>query len=147
MRRAIPLVMALSLVACSGADKGKSDDNGSATDAADTAAAQPSYYEAEIAPMLQTNCATCHLTGQEAGNMSLIPAKAITSLVNVKSSEAPALIRVVPGDPDKSYLIMKLEGTQDQHGGVGARMPFGAPPLSPDKIAKIRKWISEGAKP
>ena len=147
MRRAIPLVMALVLTACSGPDKGKSDYNGSATGAADTAAAQPSYYEAEIAPMLQTNCATCHLTGQEAGNMSLIPAKAITSLVNVKSSEAPALIRVVPGDPDKSYLIMKLEGTQDQHGGVGARMPFGAPPLSPDKIAKIRKWISEGAKP
>ena len=53
----------------------------------------------------------------------------------------------VAGDPDKSYLVMKLENTHAKNGGAGAQMPFGAAPLSPDKIAKIRQWIKDGAKP
>jgi len=142
MRLALPLMMAMALAACGSKKEGDAKDSADAS----AASAQPSLFEAEIAPMLQTHCAVCHLTGQEAGNMSLVPAKAVAALVNVKSTEAPALTRVVPGDPDNSYLIMKLEGTQDKHGGVGAQMPFGAPPLSPDQIAKIRKWIADGAK-
>lgn len=111
------------------------------------AAQAESFFTKEIAPILQSNCATCHLTGDEAGNMSLVPGKAIAQLVNVKAQEAPHLMRVVPGDPDASYFVMKLEGTHIQHGGTGARMPFGAPPLSAEKITKIRTWIAEGAKP
>ena len=118
------------------------------TDESKNAAPQAdSYFTKEIAPLLQANCATCHLTGTEAGNMSLVPAKAIAHLVNVKSQEAPNLMRVAPGDPEASYLIMKLEGTHIQHGGTGARMPFGAPPLGAEDIAKFRTWIAEGAKP
>lgn len=97
--------------------------------------------------MLATNCASCHLTGAEAGNMSLVPDKAISTLVNVKAVGAPTLTRIVPGKPDESYLIMKLEGTHIEKGGSGAQMPFGAPHLSLEKIAKLRQWISEGAKP
>ena len=106
-----------------------------------------SFFAKEIAPILQNNCATCHLTGAEAGKMSLVPANAIAHLVNIKVQEAPNLVRVVPGNPDASYLIMKLEGTHIAHGGTGARMPFGAPPLSAEKIANFRRWIREGAQP
>lgn len=111
------------------------------------AAPAKSLYRAQVAPLLASQCATCHLTGAEAGNMALVPNKAIASLVNVKATGAPALARVVPGKPDQSYLVMKLEGTQVRHGGTGARMPFGAGPLAPEKIALIRRWIAEGAKP
>lgn len=114
---------------------------------ADAAPPAPSYYKAEVAPILQANCAVCHLTGQEAGNMTLVPSKAIANLVNTAAREAPALKRVVPGDPGKSYLLMKLLGTHVQNGGTGARMPFGAAPLPPEKIAVISKWIADGAKP
>jgi mono/diheme cytochrome c family protein len=106
-----------------------------------------SFYQSDIAPLLTSSCASCHLTGAEAGNMSLVPGKAIAALVGVKAVGAPSLTRIVPGKPDESYVIMKLEGTHIENGGAGAKMPFGAPPLSPDKIAKLRKWISEGAKP
>jgi len=143
MRRFLPIAVAL-LGACSGSQ----GDTRNTTDSApsETITAQ-SAFEAEIVPILTSSCATCHLTGQEAGNMALVPGKALATLVNVPSTEAPGLIRVVPGDPDKSYLVMKLEGTQITHGGTGAQMPFGAPPLSPDKIARIRQWITDGAKP
>lgn len=143
MRKAVFLAASLAMVGCSGAG----DSEGTAPDASGKATAAASFYRAEIVPILASSCATCHLTGQEAGNMSLIQDKALASLVGVKAVGAPALTRVVPGDPDKSYLIMKLEGTHIQQGGAGAQMPFGAPPLSPDKIAKIRQWIKDGAKP
>lgn len=139
--RALPVLVGLvaTLAACSGSPEGDA--------ASPQAAAEKSLFQAEIAPLLASNCATCHMTGQEAGNMALIPAKAIESLVGVKSVEAPNLVRVVPGDPDASYVIMKLEGTHLAKGGSGAQMPFGAPPLPKETIAKVRQWIAEGAKP
>ncbi len=110
-------------------------------------AGEQSLFKAEVAPLLAARCATCHLTGAEAGNLSMIPARTIESLVGVKAKGASKLVRVVPGDPDNSYLMMKLEGTHVEHGGTGAKMPFGAPPLKPEQIDLIRQWIAEGAKP
>jgi mono/diheme cytochrome c family protein len=132
----------LTLSACS-----EKASEPAASDQASPPAAAQSLFQADIAPLLASSCAICHLTGQEAGNMSLIPGKAIAALVGVKATGAPALTRVVPGEPDKSYLVMKLEGTQVAHGGTGAQMPFGAPPLAPEKIAAIREWIKQGARP
>ncbi|HZU65593.1 MAG TPA: hypothetical protein VFF98_18030 [Novosphingobium sp.] len=106
-----------------------------------------SLFASKIAPIFASNCAVCHLTGEEAGRMSLVPEQVIASTVNVPVNEAPGLTRIVPGKPDESYLVMKLEGTQVAHGGTGARMPFGAAPLSPAEIALVRQWIREGAKP
>lgn len=105
-----------------------------------------SYFQSDIAPLLRTRCATCHLTGQEAGRLALTPQSATANTVNVRSIEVPGLMRVAPGKPDASYLVMKLEGTHIEHGGNGAQMPFGAPPLSPQDIARIRKWIAQGAR-
>ncbi len=51
------------------------------------------------------------------------------------------LDRVEPGDPDNSYLIHKLEGTQ----AVGDRMPQGGPFLDEETIGDIRQWIADGA--
>ena len=146
MRYVLTIAPLALLAACSG-QPGKQDATAETAGAEAPAAASGSLFQSEIAPLLASNCATCHLTGEEAGNMSLVPDKAIASLVGVAAKGAPGQIRVVPGDPDKSYLIHKLEGTHTKVGGTGAQMPFGAPPLPADKIAKIRQWIAEGAKP
>ena len=106
----------------------------------------PVDFARDIAPILATTCATCHQVGTEAGRMALVPKRALASTVNVPSVEAPGLMRIVPGQPDQSYLVMKLEGTQVAHGGTGARMPFGAAPLSPERIRLIRLWIQQGAR-
>lgn len=102
-------------------------------------------YQKDIVPILEQNCATCHLTGEEAGGMSLVGDAAIGFLVGKPSQEAPAILRVAAGEPDKSYLVMKLEGTHLDHGGSGARMPFGGFPLDDSDMAKIRAWIAQGA--
>jgi hypothetical protein len=62
-------------------------------------------------------------------------------LVNTSSVEVPSLKRVLPGNPDQSYLIQKLEG----HAAVGAQMPLGMPPLPQSTIDVIRQWIANGA--
>jgi hypothetical protein len=113
---------------------------------AGAAEAAPISFSQQVVPVLRTRCATCHLTGTEAGKISLVPAKARANLVNVKSSDAPKLTRVVPGKPGQSYLMKKLEGTHIAAGGKGARMPFGTPPLPPAQVDLIRRWIAEGAK-
>jgi hypothetical protein len=49
---------------------------------------------------------------------------------------------VVPFDPDASYVIHKIEGTEI----CGMRMPRGRAPLSAGDITTIRTWIAEGAR-
>jgi hypothetical protein len=53
--------------------------------------------------------------------------------------------QIEPGDPDKSYLLRKVSGTQLDAGGTGGRMPLGRPPLSADELATLRRWIEQGA--
>ena len=94
-------------------------------------------FDRDIVPVLSARCANCHMTGTEPGGLALTPDDAYASLVGVKSPEA-GLVRVSRGDPERSYLLMKLQGTQLDHGGRGARMPLGAPSLPPQSIQLIR---------
>jgi hypothetical protein len=61
----------------------------------------------------------------------------------VASTQDASLIRVIPGNPDGSLLVQKLEGTQT----VGIRMPAFSPPLPQATIDVIRQWIRNGAPP
>lgn len=93
----------------------------------------------------RTSCVTCH-TNQgrnPSGGLNLFSAP-YDALVNVASRGRPDLKLVVPGDPDGSYLIHKLEG---RPGIVGLRMPRAGPPyLSAGQMLVIRRWITLGAR-
>jgi hypothetical protein len=53
------------------------------------------------------------------------------------------MVRVLPGDPENSYLIHKVEG---RPGIVGLRMPRSGPPyLTDGQILVIKRWIEIGA--
>jgi hypothetical protein len=103
-------------------------------------------FDADIAPVLRMRCASCHMTGTEAGNIALGPDDAYENLVGV-ASPTTGLVRVTPGKPEASYLLMKLDGTGlDASGkGKGMRMPLGATPLPEESIRMIRDWIAAGA--
>lgn len=107
-------------------------------------ASQEVSFSRDLVPVIRANCATCHLTGQEAGNMKLHPGAAYASLVNVQSGESK-LKRVQPGAPQDSYLMHKLDGTHLDAGGSGERMPFGAPQLDEGLRERFRAWIAAGA--
>jgi hypothetical protein len=91
-------------------------------------------------------CARCHTGGGSSlpSSMNLSSAASTyDALVGEASIGEPGLVRVVPGNPDNSYLIRKLEGTQSQ----GDRMPQDGPYLIPLTIDQVRTWIQAGAAP
>jgi hypothetical protein len=90
-------------------------------------------------------CTTCHneANARFTANLNLAGPGAYDQLVNVPSTGKSGAIRVVPGNPDASYLIQKLEGAP---GIVGQRMPrTNGPFLTPGQISIIRRWIQLGA--
>jgi hypothetical protein len=81
----------------------------------------------------------CHGSAQQGG-MDLRPGAAYAALVGVTAS-AEAIPRVIPGDAQGSYLVMRVEGRQS----VGSRMPLGGVPLDSIDRTNLRNWISRGA--
>ncbi len=91
-----------------------------------------------------TACINCHTPGGPAsGLLVLTPQVAYANLVNAPSRQKPGETLVIPGDPETSYLIKKLEG---RAGITGLRMPRSGPPyLTDGQIRVIRRWIENGA--
>lgn len=107
----------------------------------------PVSLQRDVQPIFEVNCAFagCHGGSAPQEGMSLEASRIFDDVVGVSSRQAPALLRIEPGRSDRSYLIHKLEGSQDGAGGGGERMPFGSPPLDAETIQVIREWIDQGA--
>ncbi len=90
------------------------------------------------------NTSSCH--GANAGNLQMTTRdEAYASLVGAPASGFACaevdLDRVVPGDPEASLLMNKIETATPLCGGP---MPPGGS-LSPEDIARVRRWIEDGA--
>jgi hypothetical protein len=89
-------------------------------------------------------CVRCHSGASAPEGLQLDAAHSYALLVGVPSTEVPSIERVDPGNPDDSYIVLKLEGAP---GIVGVQMPFGGPYLPQSTIDVIRQWITNGASP
>ncbi len=103
----------------------------------------------DVQPILTANCALsgCHVGANPPEGMNLSQGMMFSNTVNVRSRQS-AMDRVEPSQPDFSYLVHKLQGTQLDPGVGGQfnRMPRNADPLPQSQIDIIRLWITEGAK-
>jgi hypothetical protein len=144
------------LAACGGDDSGDDDASGGAT-----------HAEALAALTQGSACAvaSCHGTTAEADLDFATATDLRALLVNVKACEAPALNLVEPGQPDKSWLWLKLSADYDSASGdlktqsawgqpgncpdapgFGKRMPRLAPYKWTDQnLETIKSWIAGGA--
>ncbi|MGV3561102.1 DUF1553 domain-containing protein [Larkinella arboricola] len=91
-------------------------------------------FNTQIKPLLNKNCIACHGGVKKASNFSLLFKH--EALAPAKSGK-PA---IVPGDADASEFIRRLTLTDHEE-----RMPLEAPPLKPEEIELLRKWIDQGA--
>lgn len=91
-------------------------------------------FAKDIAPIFVASCTGCHGTNRPRNNFSL---NTVEALFRGGDRGEP----VLPGKPADSLLVKKLKGTAD-----GAQMPMNQTPLDGAVIAKIEKWIEEGAK-
>ncbi len=90
-------------------------------------------------------CVSCHtdVGRNPPAALNLTHDAAYDQIVNVSSTRKAGAIRVIPGDPDNSYLIHKVEGLSDI---VGLRMPYSGPPyLTDGQILILKRWIAVGA--
>ena len=92
------------------------------------------------------SCTQCHTNAgrNPSAGLLLVEGQSFQTLVGQASRAKAGAVFVVPGDPDNSYLLQKLEGSPTI---TGARMPRNAGPfLTAGQISIIRRWIQLGAK-
>jgi len=97
------------------------------------------------APNTLGKCLYCHYAGAPDGP-DLTDPFGPDGLVNVPASYRSGAVRVLPGNPDASFLVTKLEAT-DASSEYGAPMPRQYERLTASQVDRVRQWIDEGAKP
>ncbi len=91
-------------------------------------------FSRDIRPIFNQNCVACHGGVRQKNGVSFIFREAA---LGIGKSGRPT---IVPGDPDASELMARAASTDPD-----TRMPYHAPPLPPEQIALLRRWIKEGA--
>jgi hypothetical protein len=92
-------------------------------------------FSRDIAPVLVENCSGCHVDPprRARGQLNMT---SFDRLLTGGDSGPP----IAPGQPANSLIVDRIKGE-----GGGQQMPQGREPLSDEVIAKIEKWIEEGA--
>lgn len=96
-----------------------------------TAADASGMFRDKIAPIFERHCVRCHNDEEHKGGLSLT-----SSTAAKKGGDAGAAW--VAKNPQESLLLQYVEGDKPE-------MPKNSPPLSPQQIADLRKWIQAGA--
>lgn len=135
---AIAGLLALAATACQPA----------AVPVAPAASAPPAATYDLVATRVLSSCSTrsCHGTLGAKGGLVLTADVAYAQLVGVPADNAAAKAkgkkRVVPGDPDASFLVQKLTAPG---AGEGDRMPEAGDPIAAEDLDLLRRWIAAGA--
>lgn len=101
------------------------------TASAETSKPEQLTYEEHIRPIFRAHCFDCHgATEEMKGGLDLRLVRFLT-----KGGESGAAI--IPGKPDESYLIERIESGD---------MPPGEARVPKDQIETLKRWIAAGAK-
>jgi hypothetical protein len=143
-------VLALALAACGGGDDEEAVTP-AATGAAGVATAtedlgEPVSYAEVQAVFEEYGCTACHPGVNPS--LDLTEGNSYDQLVGIRALEDPTLYRVVAGDPERSFLYLKIGGAPPVADipAIGTRMPPMAPPMAQADMELIRRWILQGAK-
>lgn len=102
---------------------------------------EPVSYSAQIQPIFDARCVTCHTPSGQAPFLVLDESQSHTSLVGVAATLYPGSQRVVAGDAEASVLYNKVAST----GSFGGIMPPSGTSLTDTQVGLIRDWIAQGA--
>jgi hypothetical protein len=91
-------------------------------------------------------CVFCHYEGSPSPGLDLNDPFGPNGLVGVRTTRRGDSVRVIPGNPDESFLMLKVRATQPD-AIIGAPMPYSFALLNERQIETVRQWIVEGARP
>lgn len=102
-------------------------------------------WETRISKIIEQNCG-CHSPQAPAAGLVLYGEEGVYDRLLLDSEQNPDFKLVVPGDPENSYLLMKIKGAD---GIIGQPMPqdpvTGESALPQTLIDEIDSWIQLGA--
>ncbi|MGK6350331.1 DUF1553 domain-containing protein [Parapedobacter sp. DT-150] len=96
---------------------------------------EPVDFSADVKPILNKHCITCHGGVKKNSGFSLLFEEEAFAAAE---SGNPAII---PGDAEHSEFIRRLTSDDPEE-----RMPYDAPPLSKQEIKVLTRWVEQGAK-
>jgi hypothetical protein len=119
-----------------------SDGHGAPVRGTVTVAVHVPRYARDIQVLWDAQCTRCH---GRSGGLDLSPGRSHGALVGTRALTRTCddFMRVAPGAPEASALVMKLSGTR-----CGNRMPRHDPgyfEAHPGELVRIRSWILGGA--
>lgn len=91
-------------------------------------------FSAQIAPILQANCVSCHSAKKSEGGYRI---DTFHDLMQAGDSSAAPIVTT---KSDESLLIQRITSADPS-----VRMPPESDPLPADQVQAIRQWIAEGA--
>ena len=95
----------------------------------------PIDYNAQVKPILNQKCISCHGGVKKKGGFSLLFRE---EALSPTESGQPAII---PGDAKNSDFIKRLHSTDPEE-----RMPYQEESLTNEEIKILTRWVDEGAK-
>jgi hypothetical protein len=102
-----------------------------------------------VRTLMGSRCATagCHTEAAKAGALDLSPESSVfqQSVIGVPSVQQMGALRVVPGQPQASYLLCKVDPECDARAPMTELMPITGTPLTEAEIKSISEWILNGA--
>jgi len=102
-------------------------------------------WSARISKILEFNCGGCHGGNEPQAGLNLIDDEVYARLLE-PSMQNPDMPLITPGDPEQSYLYLKLIGDDSITGNPMPYNPLtGTGSLTEAEIADILTWISNGA--
>jgi hypothetical protein len=137
-----------------GSSSGGTKDAG--TSAVDARRPYPSFRD-DVVPLVQESCSLTACHASKESNLGIFLAYDSAQIYAELKKTSPTAMGqqfVVPGDPAKSYLMVKLEGKQADLAAkcAGSAYPTCGVAMPPDnalsaaQLDTIRKWIAAGAK-
>jgi len=107
---------------------------------------EPVSYSMHLEPLVIAHCLSCHDSEEAKAKLVLDPGLGYERLVGPRSIQDPEMALVSPGDPEGSYLWLKLQHVTEEGKGM-PRTPTGSKKLRESELELYRRWIEGGAKP
>jgi hypothetical protein len=163
MHRSIPIIIAILAIAILFAGCSRQAEQGAteqppaeetAAESQDTGQQEEAQvrmevsYSTDVAPIFEAKCNACHHPDNAVKVDLTRPFHPELGIINRPNTwtQSSKPILVVPGDPEASALIWKVEQTDLELKVDGDPMPWHIPPLTSGELDSLRRWILDGAK-
>lgn len=103
-------------------------------------------YEKHLEALVIAHCLGCHEAEEPKARLVLEEGTGYGQLVGRRSVQVAEMMLVEPGDPDNSYLWLKLQHRAPEGKGM-PRTATGVKKLRAAELELYRRWIEEGARP